>query len=77
MHRDGCLLAEPLVSPKPTPSPEGCWIRRCAIKRLAACFAEQLARRIANYRFDDGGAEFQFEQADIFEIQAMIEGTVR
>lgn len=40
-------------------------------------FAARLAAMIANYRFGDGHEEFQFEQADIFQLQAMIEEVAR
>lgn len=68
---------EPLVSAHVDPVARGLIDPTLRDKGWPRAFAEQLARRIANYRFDDGGAEFQFEQADIFEIQAMIEETVR
>jgi len=68
---------EPLVSAHVDPVVRGLIDPTLRDKGWPRAFAEQLARRIANYRFDDGGAEFQFEQADIFEIQAMIEETVR
>lgn len=40
-------------------------------------FAARLAALIADYRFGDGNEEFQFEQADIFQLQAMIEEVAR
>lgn len=40
-------------------------------------FAARLAALIADYRFSDGREEFQFEQADIFQLQAMIEEVAR
>lgn len=40
-------------------------------------FAQRLAGLIADHRFGDGTEEFQFEQADIFELQAMIEEVAR
>lgn len=40
-------------------------------------FASRLAALIVDYRFGDGREEFQFEQADIFQLQAMIEEVAR
>lgn len=40
-------------------------------------FAARLATLIADYRFGDGREEFQFDQADIFQLQAMIEEVAR
>lgn len=40
-------------------------------------FATRLAEEIANHRFNDDREEFQFEQADVFAIQAMLEEAVR
>lgn len=40
-------------------------------------FAARLAALIADYRFGDGREEFQFDQADIFQLLAMIEEVAR
>lgn len=40
-------------------------------------FAARLAALIADYRFGDGREDFQFDQADIFQLQAMIEEVAR
>ena len=40
-------------------------------------FAARLAEEIANHRFNSDREEFQFEQADGFAIQAMLEEPVR
>lgn len=46
-------------------------------KEWREAFALQLARMIADYPFDDGKEGFQFEQADLFELQAMVKEVVR
>ncbi|WP_194786564.1 hypothetical protein [Rhodocyclus gracilis] len=67
----------PLVSAEADPVARGLVDPELRDKEWPRAFALRLARLIADYRFGDGKDEFQFEQADIFELQAMIEEVVR
>lgn len=67
----------PLVFAEADPVRRGLVDPELRDKDWPRAFALQLAGLIADYRFSDGQEEFQFEQADIFELQAMIEAVVR
>lgn len=78
MHRD--VLpggGAPLVSAQADPVARGLLDPTLRDSDWPRAFAACLAEQIADHRFNDDQEEFQFEQADIFEIQAMIEETVR
>lgn len=77
-HRDVLPAGgSPLVSSKADPVSRGLVDPDLRYKDWPRAFALRLAGLIADYRFGDGKEEFQFEQADIFELQAMIEEEVR
>lgn len=67
----------PLVSAEADPVARGLVDPDLRDKDWPRAFALRLAGLIADYRFGDGKEEFQFEQADIFELQAMIEEVAR
>lgn len=77
-HRDVLPAGgTPLVSVEADPVDRGLLDPELRDKDWPRIFAARLASLIADHRFGDGHEEFQFEQADIFEIQAMIEGVAR
>ncbi|HRQ14444.1 MAG TPA: hypothetical protein PK205_14170 [Promineifilum sp.] len=63
----------PLVSAEAAPLNRGLVDPELRDKDWPRTFAQQLAGLIADHRFGNGQEEFQFEQADIHELQAMIE----
>lgn len=67
----------PLVSAEAAPLNRGLVDPELRDKDWPRAFAQYLARLIADHRFDDDKEEFQFEQADIHELQAMIEEVAR
>lgn len=67
----------PLVAAEADPVGRGLVDPDLRDKDWSRTFALQLAELIADHHFDDGKDEFQFEQADIFELQAMIEEVAR
>ena len=67
----------PLVAAEATPLNRGLVDPELRDKDWPRTFALHLAGLIADHRFGDGQEEFQFEQADIHELQAMIEEVAR
>jgi len=67
----------PLVAADADPLARGLVDPELRDKDWPRIFAGRLAELIADYRFDDGQEEFQFAQADIVELQGMIEEVVR
>lgn len=67
----------PLVSAEAAPLNRGLVDPELRDKDWPRAFAQYLARLIADHRFDDDKEEFQFEQADIHALQAMIEEVAR
>lgn len=67
----------PLVSAEAAPLNRGLVDPELRDKDWPRAFAQYLARLIADHRFDDDKEEFQFELADIHELQAMIEEVAR
>lgn len=77
-HRDVLPAGgTPLISAAADPVGRGLVDPDLRDKDWPRAFAQRLARLIADHRFDDGKEEFQFEQRDIFELQAMIEEVAR
>lgn len=67
----------PLVAAKADPLARGLVDPDLRDGEWPRAFAARLAALIADYRFGDDKEEFQFEQADIFQLQAMIEEVAR
>lgn len=67
----------PLVAAEAAPLNRGLVDPELRDKDWPRTFALHLAGLIADHRFGDGQEEFQFEQADIHELQAMIEEVAR
>ena len=77
-HRDALPAGGvPLVSAEADPLARGLVDPDLRDGDWPQAFAARLAALIADYRFGDGNEEFQFEQADIFQLQAMIEEVAR